>query len=142
MLSKLSWFISAVMHVDNLSHAYRTCSEEVTMASPDGSPDRHTPSHYSLSSDHDDHWDLPSVIIGVIIGGPQKPTADPSIASAESDYVEEAIVAHVLAKSAEEKLKVPDRFVSYSLYNCGAILPSVIIKHFYICMYICFLSGC
>lgn len=86
-LSKLSWFISAVMHVDNLSHSYRTCSEEVTMASPGGSPDRHTPSHYSLSSDdYDDHWELSSVIIG----GPQKATADPSIASAESDDVKEA----------------------------------------------------
>ena len=109
------------------------------MASPGGSPDRHTPSHYSLSSDdYDDHWELPSVIIG----GPQKATADPSIASAESDDVKEAIVAHVLAKSAEEKLKVSDRLVSYSLYNCGAILPSVITKHLYICMYTCFLSGC
>lgn len=78
----------------------------------------------------------------MIIGGPQKATADPSITSAESDDVEEAIVAHVFAKSAEEKLKVPERFVSYSLYNCGAILPSVIIKHFHICMYTCFLSSC
>lgn len=120
------------MHVDNLHmHAYRACSEEVTMASPGGSPDRHTPSHYSLSSDdYDDDWELPSVIIG----GPQKATADPSITSAESDDAEEAIVAHVLAKSAEEKLKVPERFVLCS-YTIAVLLPSVIIKHFYVCMY-------
>ena len=81
------------------------CSQKEDMAcgSPDGCSPR--PSHYSLSDDDDDDWMLPSASIG----GPHEATADTSITHAESDDVEEAIVAHVLAKSVEEK--VPERFV-------------------------------